>query len=250
MFKHFFLLRQLVAKEFKLKYRGSLLGILWSVLNPLLNMIVLSIVFGQVFKAVDNYRLYLLSGIIMFSFFSEATANGACSITYNFGLINKIAFPKIILPLSKVFLSFINFIMSFIVFLILGKFMGLEFWFGDFAIILPVILLLLFSIGIALILSVINVYFRDTQHLYSVILTIWMYATPILYPLNLIPQEWQLLFSNNPMYLFIDMFRTISMNNMYPAFPDILLCMGWSIGVMIIGIIFFKLNEEKFIFYT
>lgn len=250
MFKYYFLLQQLVAKEFKLKYRGSILGILWSVLNPLLNMLVLSIVFGQVFSAVDNYKLYLLSGIIMFSFFAEATASGTCAITYNFGLINKIAFPKIVLPLSKVFLSFINFIMSFIVFLILGSFIGLEFWAGDFALILPIILLLMFTIGFSLILSVVNVYFRDTQHLFSVILTIWMYATPILYPLKLIPEEWQLLFSNNPMYLFIDMFRTISMNNMMPEISSILMCFGWAFGMLIAGIVFFKLNEEKFIFYT
>ena len=140
--------------------------------------------------------------------------------------------------------------MSFIVFLILGSFIGLEFWSGDFALILPILLLLMFTTGFALILSVINVYFRDTQHLFSVILTIWMYATPILYPLKLIPEEWQGLFSNNPLYLFIDMFRTISMDNMLPEFSSVLMCLGWSFGMLIAGIVIFKLNEEKFIFYA
>ena len=128
--KYLFLLAQLVRRDFKIKYRGSALGVLWSVLNPLLNMIVLSIVFSQVFKAVDNYKMYLLSGLVIFNFFSEATNSSIGAVVNNFSLITKVYFPKIILPFSKTLSSAINLVFSILVFVLLSSFMGLKVWWG------------------------------------------------------------------------------------------------------------------------
>lgn len=125
-----FLLMQLVKRDFKLKYRGSVLGILWSVLNPLLNMIVLSIVFSQVFRAVDNYKMYLLAGLTVFNFFSEATNLACASIVGNFGMITKVYFPKFIIPTSKVLTSGISLAITTAVYLLLGLFMGVYPWPG------------------------------------------------------------------------------------------------------------------------
>lgn len=248
--KYSFLLSQLVKRDFKIKYRGSVLGVLWSILNPLLNMIVLSTVFSQVFKAVDNYNMYLLSGIVLFSYFSEATSLSVNSIVGNFGLITKVYFPKMIIPLSKTFSSAINLIISIIVFIIMGKFFGLNIWAGYLLIPYILVCLIVFTAGITFIVSTLQVFFRDTQHLYSVILTIWMYSTPILYPIDIIPTAFRPIFEANPMYIFISFLRQIALNGAVPSLESFLLCAAWSIGFFILGFIVFIKNQKMFIYYT
>lgn len=248
--KYTFLLNQLVKRDFKVKYRGSALGMLWSILNPLLNMIVLSTVFSQVFKAVDNYNIYLLSGIVMFSYFSEATSISVNSVVENFSLITKVYFPKFIIPLSKTLSSAINLIISIIVFIIMGIFMDLNIWSGYLIIPYALICLLIFAIGISFIVSTLQVFFRDTQHLYGVLLTIWMYSTPILYPLNIIPEMLLPIFKLNPLFIFIDFLRQIALYKVVPNLESFLLCASWSIGVFILGSIVFVKNQKKFIYYA
>lgn len=245
-----FLLLQLIKRDFRLKYRGSFLGVLWSVLNPLLNMIILSIVFSQVFRAVDNYKMYLLSGITIFNYFNEATTISVSSITGNFGLITKVYFPKFILPLSKVLSSAINLIITTIVFLILCSFMGVEAWFGYIVVPYMLICLLLFTSGISFIVAVLQVFFRDTQHLYGVITTIWMYATPVMYPLDIIPEKLVPLFKINPMYIYIDFLRQLTLYNTWPSFESFIMCMIWGGLVFFIGSFIFVKFQDKFIYYT
>lgn len=248
--KYSFLLNQLVRRDFKVKYRGSVLGVLWSILNPLLNMIVLSIVFSQVFKAVGNYKMYLLSGIVIFSYFSDATSVAVNSIVGNFGLITKVYFPKFILPLSKVLSSAINLVNSLIVFIILGSFMGISIWAGYLLIPYVMICLLIFSIGVSFIVSAAQVFFRDTQHLYGVLMMVWMYSTPILYPIDIIPSTVLPIFKANPLYIFIDFLRQITLYGVVPKTESFVLCAVWSIVMFIIGAILFVKNQKKFIYYT
>lgn len=248
--KFSFLLSQLVNRDFKTKYRGSILGVLWSILNPLLNMIVLSIVFSQAFKAVDNYKMYLLSGIVIFNFFSEATNLAVTSVVNNFGLITKVYFPKFILPFSKVLSSAINLINSLIVFIILGSFMGVHVWAGYLVIPYVLICLLLYSSGVAFIVATLQVFFRDTAHLYSVIITIWMYATPILYPINIIPDSLLPVFKANPLFMFIDFFRKITLYTQIPTTESFVFCMLWGLGTFILGAVIFVKSQDKFIYYT
>jgi ABC-type polysaccharide/polyol phosphate export permease len=248
--KYSFLLSQLIKRDFTLKYRGSVLGVLWSVLNPLLNMIVLSTVFSQVFKAVDNYNMYLLSGIVMFSYFSEATSLAVNSIVSNFGLITKVYLPKIIIPLSKTLSTAINLIISILVFILLGMFFGLNIWTGYLLIPYVLLCLMVFTAGVTFIVSTLQVFFRDTQHLYSVILTIWMYSTPILYPIDIIPKNLQPIFAANPHYIFISFLRQIALDRVVPATESFLLCAAWSIVAFILGFIVFVKNQREFIYYT
>lgn len=245
-----FLLQQLVRRDFKIKYRGSLLGVIWSVLNPLLNMIVLSVVFSQVFRAVDNYKMYLLSGIVMFNFFNDATSIALTSVVSNFGLITKVYFPKIVIPLSKVLSSCINLLISVTVFIILGSFMGLSLWPGYFIIPYVLACLLLFSCGVSFVISAMQVFFRDMQHLYGVITVIWMYSTPILYPMDIIPVALLPLFRANPMYIFIDFLRQITLYQTLPTPESYFLCALWGIGMFVIGGIAFVKTQDKFIYYT
>lgn len=245
-----FLLSQLVKRDFKVKYRGSILGILWSVLNPLLNMIILSIVFSQVFRAVDNYKMYLLSGLTVFNFYAEASNMAINSIVGNFGLISKVNFPKFIIPLSKVLSSSINLFISTIVFFILGSFMGVKIWWGIVLIPFMLIFLILFSAGMSFILSSLQVFFRDTQHLYSVFLTIWMYSTPILYPIDVVPTQLLPLFKANPLYVFIDFLRQITLTGVIPPITSFLYCALWGIGIFVIGVVVFIKFQDEFIYYS
>ncbi len=245
-----FLLSQLVKRDFKIKYRGSFLGVLWSVLNPLLNMIVLSIVFSQVFRAVDNYKMYLLSGLTVFNFYSEASNTAINAIAGNFGLITKVYFPKFILPFSKVISSAINLGISIVVFFILGAFMGIKIWWGIILVPFMLIFLILFSSGMSFILSTLQVFFRDTQHLYGVLLTIWMYGTPILYPIDIIPMAVLPIFKANPLYIFIDFLRQITLNGVMPEATSFLYCALWGIGTFIVGAIVFVKSQDNFIYYS
>lgn len=245
-----FLLLQLVKRDFKIKYRGSILGILWSVLNPLLNMIVLSIVFSQIFRAVDNYKMYLLSGLTLFNFFSEATTTACSSIVGNFGMMTKVYFPKFIIPTSKVLTASINLIITTLVYLVLGSFMGVLPWAGYLLIPYVLICILFFSFGIGYILSALFVFFRDTQHLYGVLLTIWMYSTPILYPIDTLPQNLIPLFRCNPLYQFIDFFRNATMYATIPSVNSFLFCAAWAFGIFFVGAFFFVKNQNQFIYYV
>lgn len=249
MRRYSFLLQQLVSRDFKVRYRGSALGVLWSALNPLLNMIVLSIVFSQVFRAVDNYKMYLLAGLTIFNYFSEATNIATSSVISNFGLITKVYFPKFILPLSKTLSSAINLTITTVIFLVLGKFMGVIPWVGY--LIIPHVLLcvLLFTAGMSFILSALQVFFRDTQHLYGVLLTIWMYATPILYPIDVIPQQLQAIFMANPLYIFIDFLRQLTLYSTFPEPISYLYCALWGIGMFVVGGAIFVKTQSQFIYY-
>ena len=248
--KYSFLLSQLVRRDFKVRYRGSILGVLWSVLNPLFNMIILSIVFSQVFRAVDNYKMYLLSGLVLFNYFSEATNIAVSSIVGNFGLITKVYFPKFIIPLSKVISSAINLLITVIVFVILGSFMDVHIWLGY--LIIPYVLgcLMLFTAGVSFIVSALHVFFRDTQHIYGLLMTIWMYATPILYPIDIIPVNIQPLFKANPLYIFIDFLRQITLNSSMPSAMSFLYCALWAAGMFIFGAFVFVKSQDKFIYYS
>ncbi len=249
MRRYNFLLNQLVSRDFKVRYRGSVLGVLWSALNPLLNMIVLSIVFSQVFRAVDNYKMYLLAGLTIFNYFSEATNIATSSVIANFGLITKVYFPKFILPLSKTLSSAINLVITATIFLFLGCFMDVHPWIGYLVIPYVLICVLLFTAGMSFIVAASQVFFRDTQHLYGVLLTIWMYATPILYPIDVIPQNLQIIFEANPLYIFIDFLRQLTLYSTWPEAVSYLWCALWGIGMFVVGGTIFVKTQNQFIYY-
>lgn len=244
-----FLLEQLVRRDFKVRYRGSALGVLWSVLNPLLNMIVMSVVFSQVFRGIDNYKMYLLAGITLFNFFSEATNLACVSVVNNFGMITKVYFPKIIIPTARVLNSAINLVITATVYVLIGVVTGAKLWAGYLLVPYVLVCVLLFSLGMGYIMATLFVFFRDVSHLYTVVLTIWMYATPIIYPIEVLP-AWALpIAKNNPIYVFIDFFRNITMYATMPSAASFALCAAWALGVFLAGTAIFVINQRKFIYY-
>lgn len=251
--KYGFLLYQLISRDFKVKYKKSILGIVWSLLYPVLTMAVMAIVFTNVFKFSTpgvNYLVYLMSGLVLFNYFSEASNLAMSSVVANFSLINKVYMPKYIFPLSKCLFVGINFLLTLIplyaIILITGT--GVN-WHH---IMLPydIICLLLFTIGTGLILSTISVFMRDMFYIYGVLISLWTYLTPIMYDIKIIPEKFQLLMKLNPMYWFLKFSRDIILYDSTPKVSVWICCGIIGITFLVIGLIVFKKNQDKFIYYV
>ena len=254
-----FLMSQLISRDFKVKYKRSVLGVVWSLLYPILMMAVMAAVFSQMFRfKVDgvNYLVYLMTGIIMFQYFSEASNNAMTSVVGNFGLLNKVYIPKYIFPLAKCIFVGINFLLTLIPwFLII---ILTQFGLGEYPasiniyyIILPYIFLclFLFTVGIGLFLSCVSVFLRDVFYIYGIILTIWQYFTPVFYSIEILPKSIQGLFQLNPLYQFLTAARQIVLYGTCPSIPSLLMCGGMAILMLFIGIVVFKKKQDKFIYY-
>lgn len=257
--KYKFLMGQLILRDFKIKYKRSVLGVVWSLLYPILMMAVMALVFSNMFRFQvegTSYLVYLLTGIIMFQYFSEASNLAMTSVVFNFPLINKIYIPKYIFPLSKCLFVGINFVLSLIPwFLIIVL---TQFGLGNYPasinlyyLILPLIFLclLLFTVGMGFFLSCVSVFLRDVFYIYGIVLTIWQYFTPIFYSIEIIPAKLQFLFEFNPLYQYLTATRSIVLYGQCPSALNLILCVAYAFIAMLVGCIVFKKNQDKFIYY-
>lgn len=253
--KNRFILKQLVTKDFKRKYRRSVLGIAWSVLNPLMMMIVMSVVFSFVFRAdIENYPLYLILGNITFSFMSESTSQALMSFIDAAPLLKKVRVSRLVFPVQKVLFALVNFTFSLVaVALVMLWFRVVPTW---HIIWLPVclFLLVLFCSGIGLIVGSLAVFFRDVVHLWSVILTAWTYLTPIFWvptqlAANGAPTWVMSIVELNPMYGFVTFMRDIFLWNQNPSMQTLGLCVIWALVMLGVGILVFRKTQHKFILY-
>ncbi|MDD2203484.1 MAG: ABC transporter permease [Bacilli bacterium] len=256
--KYSFLTKQLVMRDFKVKYKRSVLGVFWSILYPLLTMAVMAVVFSQMFKfQVEgvNYLVYLLTGLVMFNYFSEASSGAMASVVTNFQLINKVYIPKYIFPLSKTLFVGINFLLTLIPLLLMILFTGS----GETKCIINIYYLLLpfaylclfmFTLGMGFILSTISIFFRDMFYIYGVITMLWTYLTPIFYDITMLDPWVQGLMKLNPLYNFIDFTRVIILHGTMPSAHSFFMCLALSVPVLLIGMIVFKKNQDKFIYYV
>lgn len=254
-FKRFFafdeLLKQLIIRDVKLKYRRSYLGYLWSILNPLMLMIVLVIVFSNLFRFdIPNFPLYLISGQVIFNFMVEATNMSVWSITGNASLLKKTYVPKYIFTLSKVGSSLVNLIFSLGALLLVMIFTGAEFSWS--LLFFPIIILqvFIFSLGLGLWLASITVFFRDIQYLWGVFVSMWMYLTPLFYPISIIPEEYQELYKTaNPMYWYIEQFRDVVLFAKFPEMSSIIIGSLVAFAILILGAWYFNKKQDEFILY-
>lgn len=249
--RDWFILRSLVSKDFKLKYRRSVLGVLWSVLNPLLMMIVLTVVFSTVFRfSIENFPLYLILGQTLFTFMSDATSSAMSSIISSASLIKKIRISKMLFPLEKVCFALLNFAISLIAVVAVMLFFRIPPTVN--LLLLPVLLAMvfMFSLGLGLLLAALSVFFRDVMHLWSVVLTAWTYATPLFYPVDILP-EWAVPIMNaNPMYYYVSYFREIALYGATPSLEQTLICLAFAAGALVLGYAVFRKQEKKFILYV
>lgn len=255
--KYSFLLKQLIARDFKVKYKRSVLGVLWSLLYPVLMMAVMAVVFSNVFKfSVPgvNYLVYLMTGLTFFNYYSEASNLSMSAVVANFSLLNKIYIPKYIFPLSKCLFVGINFLLTLIplygVILISGS--------GEtkchitvLHLLLPYsyLCLLIFTVGVGFILSTLTVFLRDMLYIYGIVITILTYFTPIMYDISMLDPWIQQVLKLNPLYHYITFARTIILYDQVPGLRSFLICGVSCLVVLIIGIVVFKKNQDKFIYY-
>lgn len=242
------LLAELVARDIKIKYRRSVLGVVWTLLNPLLMMIILSIVFSNLFKfEIENFPLYILSGQVIFNFFSSSTTDAMSAITGNAALIKKVYVPKYMFVLSRVFSSFINLLASFSALLLMMLVMRVELNWTVFFAVIPIILIAIFSLGVGLILSAITVRFRDIMHLYSVFTTGLLYLTPVIYPMSILPAAIRMVVMANPITNILQMLRNVMFNNCLPDITSILIGIVEAGAALAIGLYVFYKNQDQFI---
>ena len=253
--KDLFILRQLVTKDFKLKYRRSVLGVVWSVLNPLLMMIVMSFVFSFFLRyaEIPHYPLYLIIGNITWTVFSDSTGAGVVSIIDAAGLLKKVRVNKFVFPVERVLFSLVNFAFSLVAVVIVMVWEGVVP--TPKLLLLPVglLFLMLFCIGMSLLLSSLAVFFRDVIHLWGVLSLAWMYATPIFWPMTMIKDVpfviVQKLMYANPMYNYIQFMRNIFIDGAVPGFKTIALCVVWALVALALGTAVFRKLQRKFILY-
>ncbi|ALS25938.1 ABC transporter [Paenibacillus sp. 32O-W] len=239
---------ELVKKDIKLKYKNSILGVLWSMLNPLLMMVVLSIIFMALFKnEIPNFPVYVLIGRIVYQFFSESTSFAMDSVFANGQLIRKVYVPKYFFPLSRVLSSFVTTLLSLVPLFLMMIFTGISFHWVNLLIIFPLIYLLVISSGIGLLLSSINVFFNDMKHMYSIILLVVMYMTPIFYPASIIPEKYMPLIMLNPLYPIVEMFRDVVLYGSMPQFADHLILILYSLVYGTMGLFVFYKTQDRFI---
>lgn len=242
------LLGELVARDVKIKYRRSVLGVLWTLLNPLCMMIILSLVFSNIFKFdVENYSLYILSGQVVFNFFSGATTDAMSSIISNGPLIKKVYVPKYLFVLSRIISSFINLLASFTALLLVMIATRAELHWKVVLVVIPLILLVVFSLGVGLVLAAITVKFRDVMHLYSVFTTALMYLTPVIYPMSILPNWLYKLVMLNPLTNMLMMFRDVMINNNIFDLKSLVIAIIETALMFLIGLYVFYKNQDEFI---
>lgn len=250
-----YILQQLVTKDFKLRYRRSILGVVWSVLNPLLMMIIMSFVFQYFLRSnLEHYSLYLIVGNITFALMNDATNGGLRSIIDASSLLKKVKVDRWVFPVQKVFSAAVNFAFSLIAVAIVMVFDGVmptihALWF-----VVGLALVMLFSIGIGLFIGALAVFFRDMIHLWSVVLTAWTYLTPIFWDLSLLtnsnaPRIVVWIVKANPMYNYLEIMRSAFVYQNNPSVTVLVLAAIWAVIALVIGIAVFKKTEHKFILY-
>ena len=248
--KNQFLFEELVKRDFKKKYKRTVLGMAWSLLSPLLMLLVMRLVFTQFFGAtMEHYTTYLFCGNLIFACFSESTALGMTSLLENADIFSKVNVPKYLFLLSKNIQGLINFGLTLCVFFLFCVLDGITFTWKLILLVYPVCCLILFNIGVGLILSALFMFFRDIQYLWSVFTQLLMYMSAIFYTIDQYTYTVQCLFLLNPIYLFIRYFRKIVIDATIPTVWFHLLMLADVVIVLGIGCWMYKKYNHKFLYY-
>ena len=248
--KYFDFLKQIVLRDLKKKYYKSVLGVLWTILNPLFMTIIITLVFSHLFKrSIDHYPIYYLCGTLLFSFNSGSTRQALHTMIANNGFLRKIYVPKYMFCLSNISVNFVDLFFSLIVLLGAMLVTGVPFTWKLLYIPVPVCLTLLFTIGLSLVLTTYGVFFRDLNHLYGIFVTAWTYLTPLFYPITAIPEQFRVLYNLNPMYIYITIMRTLVLAAEWPSVYMLLLGTLYSVVMLAVGIWVFRKNQDKFFLY-
>ncbi|WP_195282969.1 ABC transporter permease [Harryflintia acetispora] len=246
-----FLFEELVKRDFKKKYKRTILGMVWSILSPLLTLLIMRLVFTRFFgRGMEHYTTYLFCGNLVFSYFNESTSQGMTSLMGNASIFTKVNVPKYLFLFSKNIQTFINFTLTLCVFFVFCAIDNITFSWKFILLLFPVCCLMAFNIGVGLILSALFVFFRDVQYLWSVFLQLLMYLSAIFYTIDGYSTLVKNLFLLNPVYLFIRYFRKIVIEATVPSPLFHLLMIANVLIVVIIGCWMYKKYNTRFLYYV
>lgn len=247
---YFGFLQEIVKRDFKKKYYKSVLGVLWSMINPLLTMIVITIVFSTIFKRqIPFYPAYWFAGNMLFCFILDGSQVAMNSIINNAPLVKKMKVPKYFFCISSVTLHFIIMLFSTLPYILVSFCIGVPFSPYIFLIPIPMIYAYIFTLGLGMLLCAYGTQLRDLDHIYGVIKRIWMYFTPIFYPIDIIPTQFRFIWELNPVYIYISIFRDLSIYGTMPWEKMLIIATFYSLLTLMLGIVVFREKEDKFFLY-
>ena len=250
LLRYQFLFEELVKRDFKKKYKRTVLGMAWSLLSPLLMLLVMKLVFTQFFgRSMAHYTTYLFCGNLVFSYFKESTSGGMNALMANRGIISKVNVPKYMFLLSKNVSALINFGLTLAVFFAFAAVDKVRFGMHFLALFYPLVCLIVFNIGVGLILSAMFVFFRDTSYLYDIFTMLLMYMSAIFYQVDTFAPKVQRLFLCNPVYCYIKYFRVVVLEGNIPSLSYHFLCAMYAVLALIVGGMIYKKNNHKFLYY-
>jgi ABC-2 type transport system permease protein len=250
LWDHRELVKVLVARDLKVRYKRSVLGFLWTLLNPLITIVIFSLVFSRIFSSIyEQYKLYMFSGVLIWNFFSIATSQGLTSLVSNGGTIRKIAVPKIVFPLSVVCSNFLNLTFSMAALAIVFPFVGGHPTFTLLWLVILLPMLFLFTLGLCFLLSTATVFLRDLKNIWDPLLMIWFFLTPVFYPRSVVPERYYSLIRFNPMLSILEACRLPIYLGITPPLGLFLKSIGSAFAVLLIGIAVFRRYEDRIIYY-
>ena len=246
-----FLFEELVKRDFKKKYKRTVLGMVWSILSPLLMLGILAGIFGQFFgRSIPHYVIYLFSGQVIFNYYTESTNEGMGALMGNANIFSKINVPKYLFLFSKNVSALINFSIILLLYFVFVWFDGITFTWKFLCLIYPVICLVFINLGVGLILSALYIFFRDIQYLYKFFTQIVAYGSAIFYSIDFLPQHIQNIFYCNPIFVCITYFRSIVINNTIPELWLHALLAGYALVLFGAGCYVYKKYNYKFLYYV
>jgi len=249
--KYNFLFEELVKRDFKQRYKRTVLGILWSMLGPLLQLFVMTLVFSHFFgRDTPHFMIHVFAGLLVFTFFRESTSQGMQSLVVNSNIFTKIKVPKYLFLLSRNVSTLMNFGMSLVIFFLFAAVDGIAFAPRFVLLIYPIITLMIFNIGVGLVLSALYVFFKDIQYLYDIFTMLLMWLSAIFYSIDTFSPTIQRLFLLNPVFAHIHYFRLVVLHGLVPAWHIHLVCAGYAIGAMAVGAFFYKKFNYRFAYYV
>ncbi|TDA66644.1 MAG: ABC transporter permease [Chloroflexi bacterium] len=248
VFKYRELIYQLTRRDILTRYKRSVLGIAWTMLNPLGMMLVLTFAFSKIFRfeTAGSYSTFVLSGLIVWNFFSQTTTACMNSLVWGGGLFQRIYIPRATFAISSMFTGVVNWMFSLVP--LLAIFLVIEKRLPWTIITFPLVLALLFafSLGVGLLLSAMGIYFPDVVEMYQIILAAWMYLTPIIYPETIVPEQLLWVFKLNPMYYYVKLFRFAVTDGILPPSADLLPAVAFSLVVLVVGWVIFSYKSKEF----
>lgn len=241
----------LALNELRVRYKRSVLGFLWALLNPLLMMIILTLVFGTLMRfSIDHYAIFLLSMLLPWTFFTQALSYSVESVVTNGQLLKKIRVAKLVFPVAAVVANVVNFFLSLVPLVLIILILRFPLHWTWFYLPVPMLGLFLFTLGTSFLFATLNVFYRDISHIVQILLSAWFYVSPIIYSLDFIPKKYQWFFRLNPMLYVLNGFRLSIYYGLLPSAQSVLMSVGCGVLAVVVGFWVFRRYQELFVYYV